>query len=285
MDEERQKLYTEFDSFILDQVPTFFNSNPIMPWFIYSPGRKLLDLRTSNLALEIESAKVPEGKIKVWYIYNMGVVAKTSKHTIAFDLSAPYFSSSLGKIGDLADIILTSHEHADHYSVGVLSKAKKLVFPAGTYLAKVFDQEKTLELESGKETEIDGIKVTAFQTDHRGNKDYSLPVAWYLVEMDGFKLLHTGDGRDFKNPQERAFLESQSIDIMFVNTLVDPFNIRDIKPKIAIPLHLHEIMHNREFLEKNRFDALLSSYSKKADSLRGIKTYLLFWGENIEYSK
>jgi len=277
----RQELYERFDSFILDQA----TSTPFVGWFVVSKGRKLFELRSKGIVDEIASTVVPEGKIKVWYIYNMGVVAKTSKHIIAFDIAAPYLSFSFRGIGDLADIILTSHVHGDHYDTWVLKNGKNLVFPAGTYLAKSYKNKNLYELESGKKVNIDGASVTAFQTDHRRDQNFDFAVAWYLVEVDGFKLVHTGDGFNFKNMKERDFLYTQDIDILFANNQTAPFNIRDLSPKVVIPLHMHEIMHTKGYLETDGFGDVMSSFAKEAGSLKGITPYLLFWGESIEYSK
>lgn len=191
------------------------------------------------------------------------------------------------------DIAVTTHGHLDHHDAKFLTQAVKngayTFFPDDCSVAeklkdKGLNQENIIELKSGESKKINpDIKVTAFQTDHRGDNDFRLPVAWFLVEVDGFKLLHTGDGIKFRYSEDQNMLRQKDIDIIFANIQTHVFDIRDYSPKVVIPLHMNEFMHPNHFIIDNGYLDALENYQPHADIFEEISPLFLLWGESFVY--
>ena len=264
-------------------------ATPSLLHFFIGRQRKVLDLSLGRAQKEIREEEIGEGKIKVWSMLNMGTVVKTSQKTIGFDLADTYFSSVQKGLTDLIDVLLVTHGDRDHFDTELIKKAlregKTVVFPAnfGFYFEEA-EAGQIVEIESGESLDLDGVKITAYQTDHRGEGDFNKPNAWYLVETGGFKILHSGDGLQFKKVNEVVSLKSRNdIDIFLANNALSTENIAEIGPKIAVPLHLFKFMQNRESLDESGFKAVSDKYSLNQDQLVGIEMKFLFPGESFEY--
>jgi len=289
LNEKRIELAQDFEKFLFKGMPKDPGATPKLYLYWIGGQRKILDLRIKQAVEEIKNAQVKPGKIRTWSLINMGVVVKTNSKIIAFDIADMPFSRAHKELANIVDIIIISHADSDHYDPSLLEKAlkqgKSLVFPEGfSFRLAKNNSSNIFKLKSGEAIDIDGVKITAYQTDHRGDGNFNEPNAWFLAEINGFKLLHTGDGRDFKNKKERESIEGRKdIDIFLANIMIHPFNIRGIKPKVVIPLHLHKFMHNREHLEKSTFNYVINLHSKYDEDLRGIEKRLLFCGESFEF--
>ncbi len=212
LNQERKEVLAEFDEFVLAGAEKDWGEKPSLINFFFSPGRKLFDQRCALAVGEVKESEVKEGKTKLWFLYNMGVVLKTEKTVIAFDLGQPWLSDCYGELAETVDLVLTSHAHSDHFDPVFLAQAHRagatLIFPENCYLKTKLEKEnpqakgKIFNLISGEEREEKGVKIKAFQTDHRGDGNFKLPVAWFWVETEGLEVLHTGDGREFKNQAE-----------------------------------------------------------------------------------
>ncbi|MDD4631669.1 MAG: hypothetical protein PHQ77_05420, partial [Proteiniphilum sp.] len=71
---------------------------------------------------EIENTKVSTG-VKIWKLYNMGVIIRTKTVTVAFDITRGYSSSSdsfalskevIDRLATHCDALFISHFHRDH---------------------------------------------------------------------------------------------------------------------------------------------------------------------------
>ncbi|TRZ52049.1 MAG: hypothetical protein D4S01_03630 [Dehalococcoidia bacterium] len=283
--EERESLLTDFDTFVM---PTLRGKPKIkleLLKFIFNKQRKLLDLRTIEAIKEIREAKIETGKIRIWHLYNMGIVVKTENMVVAFDMGRVPFSKTYKELVEVIDVLITSHLHDDHFDSGMLKQMAEqgnaLVFSEGGGKT-----DKAIEIKSGEMIDIDGVKITAYQTDHRGDDNFYFPCGWFWVEVEGFNLLHTGDGLRFKNEEEAGKVYGRrDLDILLANIMIDPFSIRDLKPRVVIPLHLYELMHGGDFVAESGFDDVMEKYETKSESLKGIERMLLIWGESFELSR
>jgi len=85
--ESRRDLLLGFDDFISKNFPvTLVTQGEVA---------NLLELRTRRAIEEIRSASVPEGSMRVWYIYNMGVVIKTADAIVGIDVAGIYVAPSM----------------------------------------------------------------------------------------------------------------------------------------------------------------------------------------------
>ena len=284
-DQSRLELGRKYNNFLASGLP---KETPTILHYLIGNQRKFLDLRINQAIKEIKNTPVASGKIHVWTLMNMGSVIKTKSKIIVFDASDVPFSTVHKQLADLADIFIVSHGDTDHYDPQLLAKAikngKQVVFLEGL----MTDNKSPLAhpLKSGQTIDINGTKITAYQTDHRGDHKFLEPSAWFLVKVDGFTILHTGDGRDFKDKSEQNVVYGRSdIDILLVNNAIHPYNIRDLKPKVFVPLHLYKWMAGKEFLDTSNFDSVNNIYLKYETSLAGMDKKMLFNGEGFEYSK
>jgi hypothetical protein len=79
-------------------------------------------------------------------------------------------------------------------------------------------------------------------------------------------------------------MSKYNVDIFLANRETHPLNIRDVKAKMVVPLHLYKFLHNREELAESTFSYVINSYKEYAGDLKGIDIKLLFPGEGFEYS-
>jgi len=287
-DTARLSLFKEYADFMGRKLP---EKVPALYFYWYSNQRKMSDVRVKKAIEEIKNTKLEAGEMKIWSLLNMGVVIKTNEKTIAIDTANLPFSQAHNKLANIVDVFLVTHADMDHYDSTLLKKAldnnKKVVFLEGFYGPE--GKTKSISLRSSVEENIDGVKITAYQTDHRGDGNFNDPSVWYVIEVGGFKLLHTGDGRDFKNKEEsQRVYAMKDIDILLGNSNVGstlhPYNIRDLGPKILIPLHLFKFMHGDDLYQESTIEAVSEAYAKYDKDLQGIEKVFLLPGESFTYS-
>ena len=145
---------------------------------------------------------------------------------------------------------------------------------------------KSISLASGETKQIDGVTISAYQTDHRGDGRFDNPCAWFVIEADGFKLLHTGDGRDFKDISDsKKVYGAKDFDVLLANNQLHPFNIRDLSPKKLIPLHLYKFMSGRDLYDESTIEFVADKYHQYSKDLAKIDTVYLLPGESYTYRK
>ena len=115
--EDRRALLLGFDDLIAGNFPTAVTTQ--------TESTRLLELRTKRAVEEIRAAKVAEGIMRVWYIYNMGVVVKTSDATVGIDVAGTYWAPSIADVGGLLDVLIVTHPHGDHLDPKVAAAAAK----------------------------------------------------------------------------------------------------------------------------------------------------------------
>lgn len=284
-DQSRLELGKKYYNFFASGLP---DGNPTLLHYLTGSQRKFLDLRIDQAIKEIKNTPVAAKKIHVWSLMNMGSVIKTQNKIIVFDAADISFSTVHKQLADIADIFIVSHPDTDHYDPQLLGNAikngKSAVFLEGLMAGN--KSTRVHLLRSGQTIDVGGVKITGYQTDHRGDGNFIEPSAWFLVKVDGFTVLHTGDGRDFKNAEEKnEVYNNRDIDILLVNNAIHPYNIRDLKPKVFVPLHLYKWMSGKEFLNNSSFDSVNNNYIKYKTSLINIDKKMLFNGEGFEYSK
>jgi len=277
-------LAQEYDAYLSKNLP---RDIPKLYFYWFSHQKKISDLRIKRAIEEVKNTQVGTGKMQIWSFLNMGAVIKTSNKTIAIDTANLPFSSAHNALVDLADIFIVSHIDADHFDATLLNKAleknKKVVF-LEEFIFEAVKPDGVIKLKSGESKEINGVKVTAYQTDHRGDGNFKEPCAWIMVEVDGYKLLHTGDGRDFKNKEEQnKVYATKDFDVLLGNIALHPYNIRDLKPRVWLPLHLFKFMHGQELYRESTFEAVQNNNQKYEKDLQGIEIVYLLPGESLVY--
>lgn len=284
MSDERTYLLEEFDDFVLSSGT---NDGKNILQLIFSEQFKLNWLLQGDIQEELESYSKKD-VLKIWYVYNMGVISKVNEIIICFDLSTVVPTPSLLKLSESCDYLFFSHGDGDHLNVlvvkRVLENGGRVVMQDDTGMWEEITKGLISEdlygniynLNSGKEYEIGDVKVFSFKTTHRGSTEEDN--AWMYVSVDGFNILHTGDGT---LNDSREWENFDDIDLLLANTIIQPIDLRDSNARDIIPLHMHELSHDMRFLKENSF----TTYLEKLKSFKDIipsKIYPLMWGESIE---
>jgi L-ascorbate metabolism protein UlaG (beta-lactamase superfamily) len=130
-----------------------------------------------------------------------------------------------GKIKDQADIVLTSHDHADHNDSKSLPGSPEIVKGSGS---------KTLK----------GISIKGISTFHDSSKGSERGAnTIFTFSVDGMKVCHLGDLGHILAEKELA--EIGPVDILFIPVggyfTIDPKEAtrvaEQIQPKVLIPMH------------------------------------------------
>ncbi len=132
---------------------------------------------------------------------------------------------SYGKIKDQADIVLTSHDHADHNDPKSLPGSPEIVKGSGSKTVK-------------------GISIKGISTYHDPSKGSERGAnTIFTFTVDGIKICHLGDLGHILSEKELA--EIGSVDILLIPVggyfTIDAKEAtrvaEQIKPKILIPMH------------------------------------------------
>lgn len=311
--EDRRALLLGFDDFIAGNFPTAVTTQ--------TESTRLLELRTKRAVEEIRATKVAEGSMRVWYIYNMGVVVKTAEATVGIDVAGTYEAPSIAEVGGLLDVLVVTHPHGDHLDALVAAAAArsgaKIVVadekvrlddsnppnivrdPAGTSMVKLLTgsslaAQALVGVEPGGTIEVKGVRITAIPAEHSypNSPESKTPVDWFYVEVSGFGVLHTGDG---SFPGAKPDLTGRRIDLYLVHYVDGIFaeDYYELAPqsRVLVPLHLHELGHGREILsyalfknalEQERGGHLWLEHVTPQDT--GVRYVPMIWGESLDLS-
>jgi len=302
---EREDLLLEFDNFAFDHFPILDDDHPLFVYsYLFSDLHKFYKLRFDKLYAEIKNTQVPDGQIKLWYVYNMGIVAKTKNLTIGFDLAHRWINCDIPKLADQLDILIISHPHEDHYDSSLVERALKrgvsVVLPSGKVkqewrkpirsdpkgkeLKEIFgDSENLISMDEDETKVIKQAKITAFAAEHgKGGGEISVPTRWFLVEVNGFTILHTDDAELIDSEAIKKTLQGIDIFLMDIRAPNRLHDISFLKPKIIIPLHHWEIFHGKpSTANEGDFRKILSFKDEVHQQNPTAKVIPLIWGESI----
>jgi len=148
-----------------------------------------------------------------------------------------------------ADIVLVSHDHADHNNVSAISSENaKIINSPGEY-------------------EIKGVSIFGYKTYHDDKKGAERGVnTVYLINIDGINIAHLGD---LGHPLSEKIIEQLgSVDVLMIpvgthytmSTQTALSVMQNIEPSIVIPMHykmegmgeaFSEILDEKEFLAQS----------------------------------
>ncbi len=165
---------------------------------------------------------------------------------------------------DVADILLISHNHADHSNKAVITGA--------------INREKTFVIDKEGEYEIAGVLITALKTYHdkadgaeRGKN------LVFSIKMDGLNMVHLGDlGHKLSNGQIEKL---GNVDVLMlpvggeftIDAEMALEIVKDVSPSYVVPMHyktdkssegLSKLTTLAHFLEKNKFPTTTESVHK-----------------------
>jgi L-ascorbate metabolism protein UlaG (beta-lactamase superfamily) len=160
---------------------------------------------------------------------------------------------------DKIDLFLVTHKDGDHfyapYVIDFLKNHRETQFVSSGQVNKKLLNESGIktqlcsistELGAQVDTTISGVPLKIYRVRHSGDSTGTSSVNLvYLITLNNFKILHTGDGPiDFNSSYyNQFFLEKEKIDILFLNyfALSDKtkqFVRTVLKPKYIIAMHI-----------------------------------------------
>ena len=168
---------------------------------------------TPNLWEEIESTDVSPGTLVMWWLYQSGVIFKSSGGTvIAVD---PYLSDSVTRSYGLPrnvtapidpaevelDALLATHSHEDHLDpdsiVAFLSHDRTTFIGPPMAIDKVVssgvDSSRTTSVVRGDTRKIGDIVVRVVHARHEFGLEPTPDAVGYVIESDGISVYHSGD--------------------------------------------------------------------------------------------
>ncbi|NLT72569.1 MAG: MBL fold metallo-hydrolase [Chloroflexi bacterium] len=211
-------------------------------------------LRDQELLATIESQEVKDGELAFWWLGQLSVLVKTSKHILVFD---PYLAPSpmrnfppplAPEMITNADYIFGSHDHGDHIDRNTLPGMMSASPKARTVCSKVaarsvvamgIDEARIVALDEGDVYEEDGLRITPVAVAHElldHDPELGYPYLSFVVETDGVTICHTGDACLYDGYIKK--LSGFDIDVIFL-----PINGRDAGR------YSHNVMGNMTYQE------------------------------------
>ena len=205
---------------------------------------------------EVAAAKIPDGSLRLWRIYNMGYIIKGPTHTVAIDITArPEFydvdggrfvkdtntvvwcKSDWKRLAELADMIFVTHPHGDHYNragIEAFVEAKKPVVvpcdlvaytanrpakegPDGKYVAEKKILTTAPCCVKLTEDHIEPVDVGGVKVrNFLGNQGEDVPCNVYLIDIDGVLVADNGDNSVLD--KERMLSKCPPADVIIAST-------------------------------------------------------------------
>lgn len=296
LSDSRRQLFSELDTFIYNTTANKGGDKQIRILTPFLKSGKLLDLRLKNLEQEIATTQVPQDKVKIWYIYNMGIVAKSANATVGFDLSGEVlntrYNSDIKRIAQLCDILVVSHEHNDHFDPPLLKEAAQqgtaVVLPHGATVGpraaekirKLVPEckEQIIDVPLEETVTVKNVDITAYKAGHR--RTDTPDNNWLVVDLAGVRLVHTGDGM-LKNGNWNKI---RPVDVFLMNESLETFEMKDSRARMIIPLHIHCLGHANHIntMKREQYTTFLEKLEGGEELHPNTKVIPLLWGESIE---
>jgi L-ascorbate 6-phosphate lactonase len=240
---------------------------------------------------------VAAGQLATYWLCQSGFLFKTSVNELVY--VDPYFSDVVERIAGFkrmmtcplpvedakANLVVCTHEHADHMdtdALSVLAKNPKTQFAGPIECMKEFEKQgipggRCHLLEEGKSITVGSVQVSGVYADHGELAPDALGV---VLNFSGIKVYHTGDTA-YRPEQFRPAIEMRP-DILLpcINGAFGNMDAREaalltslINPKIVVPTHFWM------FVEQNGDPGAFLNYCK--DFAPQTKALLMKPGEEL----
>jgi L-ascorbate metabolism protein UlaG (beta-lactamase superfamily) len=170
--------------------------------------------------------------LKIFYHGHAAFQITTEKNSILIDPHDGY-SIGLKPIEAKGDLILITHEHFDH-------NAKEYVSKPNSVVISTFEGEKELEI-NGEKIKIKGKKIP--HDPEKGKKRGF--VAAYLIEIEGYRLLHMGDVGALPAEDFFEWIGKERMDMLYIPVggyyTIGPMEAWElgsrVNPRYLVPMH------------------------------------------------
>jgi len=190
-----------------------------------------------------------------------------------------YIDPYKGEYTEKADLILVSHSHGDHCSVGKIKKARgadTVVFAPEDCATKIKGSVRTLK--AGEEATVDNIKIQAVEAYNvkrfRSPGNPYHPKGFgvgYLITTLGKTVYHAGDSDLVPEMKRLGHVDVALLPSGGTYTMDNPEAAEAaliIKPTVVIPMH--------------RWDTKPDEFKKKVEASSNIKVVALEKGEEFQ---
>jgi len=262
---------------VLTQIDSLFTNDSL------SPLKLLLADFISEDVWEISSSPTPTPRL--WYIWNMGYVFKTGKHVIGFDLPevllSPLSDEQKKILGQSLDILFISHvdtPHVDRDLISYMRGDSYVVCPSEvvSFFDPIVDRKcSVVGIDINETKTIGSARIRGyFGDDRRGT-----PMRCFLVTIDGFTLLHTGDQHYAASWMKEL---SRKVDVLMMGPMErEEWNVealQAISPRFFVPGGIYDMSHPKDTWEGY-------PYAFRLRSRAGPSVVPLFFGESLQIRK
>jgi hypothetical protein len=307
---ERLNLLSTLDDFIKNSV----NGNGFS-----TNAYSLIKIRLDKALKEIADTDVSQNSLKLWYLYNMGLVIKSSDKTIAFDLPNRIVYVNSANFTKNLDVLVITHFHGDHFDSTIIKEAlkngvsvvvpndrvtliqngsSKIIVrdPNGENIVELLNRmygiksDNLIAVNSSEKITVKGIGITGYAAKHMYNPDSNTdpniamsPIDWFYVDIDGVGLLDAGDSSTLISEPDFG---KKKIDVFIAH--IDDARTNDnlsnlvTNAKIILPLHVIELQHGSGILNYMMYKNVLdANVNGYWKNNLGTKFAPLVWGESL----
>ncbi len=269
------------------------------PCAVWPPLQK----RLANAVNEIADAELRRDEVRLWQMYNHGVIIKSDEVVMGMDVVPlprrfgwEANTELTHKLAGILDLLMITHRHDDHYDrelAGACLRLGKPVFMPASLAADWGFDPNLHAVGNDWEIEIDDLRIRAQPSLHVWRKTMDeVPLIAYEVRcQEGYTFIFSGDA-DYTRSLEKP--DDAEVDLLFIpwrnpnekyeqghpkckGTTLDAVNIalRRVKPRNVIHEHYAELKHVYDGFPAS-YDIALELQSKMA-----VPSELLFWGESL----
>ncbi|MBO4512354.1 MAG: hypothetical protein J5746_06280 [Victivallales bacterium] len=217
--------------------------------------------------------QVPEGKVLLMHLYNLGYVVKTPTQCFGIDIH----HRQAERLVPHLDFCLVTHNHSDHYTLKFLTAMNKV---GKKIYSNFFPSYDAYIRASSRRIEIGDLTLRSYQSDHNPHlPGFVIPFEIICHNSTAPCVIYTSG--DSCNPKQ---LRHKSDEITF--HIVHPYVGLDVveaytttvKSKTVLISHLQEFHHRKEQWRWTYKDGLAAANRLNAI---GANTIVPLWGAHI----
>lgn len=225
---------------------------------------------------DVPREKVPQGRVVLWHLYNMGYVVKTPSHTFGIDLK----HRDAERLAPILEFLCVTHNHQDHVSMPLIEAMAAAGKPVYSNFLDVGQRVATGDVLHP----AGDIEIVTTIVDH--NPTLVNFVVDYEIDCGadtGHKvILHLGDSRNWEQLRK-----TRPVDILIPHLAVGldmPRAVEKLSPQVVLMSHIMELSHPRDKWRWSYPYGLARCRDlRTALSLPANRVRLPVWGEKIIY--
>jgi len=217
---------------------------------------------------EIRNTKITSG-LRVWQLYNIGIIVKTPEKCFSIDLNSRFAE----KMIDVLDFAIVSHTHSDHYTMSFI----KAMVDAGkpVYGTWQYFKSKNINVILKDKTVSIGPLQVKFTMSSQGTTPCLITQISFGSSTNSFVLIHSGDIDKLE-----GLPSGEKVDLYILNTdsgMDSVPAVLKVNPNVAVFSHLLEMSHTNNQRLNYKYAASKNQEIKTGQGL------FLTWGESLQF--